>query len=68
MPTVGGAAFVAHAARHANDDEIGAPGRSRTCDPRIRRRGPALSRLSVFLRSSAQPRVAAQILVPRPGD
>jgi hypothetical protein len=37
----------------------GEPSRDRTEDPLIKRREPVMSRLSVFLRSSAQARVAA---------
>ena len=62
-------------ARHGNCErrasaysEGGAPGRRRTCDPRIRRRGPVMSRPSVFLVSSAQPRAAARVLFARLAD
>ena len=39
--------------------KTGEPSRDRTEDPLIKRREPLISRLSVFLRSSAQARVAA---------
>ena len=44
---------------------IGSPGWARTSDFLINRRGPAKSRLSVFLRSSAQTSAAARVLVAR---
>ena len=47
---------------------LGEPCGTRTHDPLIKRRGPAMSRPSVFLHSSAQPRDAARLLLPRLRD
>jgi hypothetical protein len=43
----------------------GEPSGTRTRDPLIKRRRPVMNRPSVFLRSSAQPRAAARVLIAR---
>jgi len=49
-------------------DVLGEPCGTRTHDPLIKRRGPVMSRPSVFLHSSAQPCVGARVLVQRVQD
>jgi hypothetical protein len=48
-------------------DSIGGPSRTRTLDPLIKRRGSAMSRPSVFLRTCPQLRVVSRVLVARVG-
>jgi hypothetical protein len=47
--------------------KVGSPGWARTSDFLINRRGPAASRPSAFLHSSAYRHVAAGVLVTRVG-